>query len=196
MPATRCPLNAFWKLRALLATMICSKWVFKCFKTLERCGDRVTGAAGPLFIALALALLSIGTISFCEFYLIWTNPHTKEIHILTVNANIVDVIAPSLSFPIISIPICVLITLNLHMHYIYAITVSPGFLDDPPRDPPNSILWARKVKDKGKQRMRTISGVRWSAKGTTKITPASTTKCRKCSKFRPEVSVIGIFFCY
>ena len=109
-----------------------------------------------------------------------------ERHFLLTIA-IVDVIAPSLPYPIISIPVCLLITLNLYMHYFYAITVPPGFLDDPPRDPPNSFLWARKVKDKGKQRM--ISGVRWSAKGT-KITPASTTKCRKCSKFRPEVSWI------
>ena len=174
--------------------MICSKWVFKCFKTLERCGDRVTGAAGPLFIALALALLTVGTISFCELY--FNNPLNGNAYSLYANINIVDVIAPNLSFPIISIPICLLITLNLYMHYFYAITVPPGFLDDPPRDPPNSIFWARKLKDKGKQRMMTISGVRWSAKGTTKITPASTTKCRKCSKFRPEVSVIGIFFCY
>ena len=101
-----------------------------------------------------------------------------------------DVIAPRLSYPIISIPLCLLVTLNLFMHYFYAITVSPGFLDDPPRDPPNNFLWARKAKDKGKQRM--ISGVRWSAKGTTKITPASTTKCRRCSKFRPEVSFLGV----
>jgi palmitoyltransferase len=113
----------------------------------------------------------------------------------SLQCEIVEVIAPSLPFPIISIPICLLITLNLYMHYFYAITVPPGFLDDPPRDPPrNSFLWARKVKDKGKQRM--ISGVRWSAKGNTKITPAYTTKCRKCSKFRPEVSLLLVFFFY
>jgi palmitoyltransferase len=165
--------------------MICSKSVFRCFKTIERCGDRITGAAGPFFVTLALALLSTGAVCFCELYLTILEAHFF-FQLTTCNINIDGVIAPSLSFPIISIPICLLITLNLFMHYFYAITVSPGFLDDPPRDPPNSFLWARKAKDKGKQRM--ISGVRWSAKGTTKITPASTTKCRKCSKFRPEVS--------
>ena len=156
--ATRCPLDAFWKLRILLATMICSKWVFKYFKTLERCGEKVTSAAGPLFrvIALALALISI---SFCELY--FNNPLNGNTYSLYANIDIVDVIASSLSFPIISI---LLITLNLYMHYFYAITVSPGFLDDPPRDPPNSIFWVRKLKDKGKQRMMMISGVRWSVK--------------------------------
>jgi len=139
--------------------MICAKWVFSCFKTLERWGDKVTGAAGPFFVALALILLSLGTLCFY------------------------DVIAPDLSYPIISTPVCLLITLNMYMHYFYAITVPPGFIDDPPRDPVDSLLWARKVKDKGKQRM--TSGVRWSAAGP-KITPGSTTKCRKCRKFRPE----------
>ena len=169
--ATRSPLNAFWKLRILLATMICSKWVFKYFKTLERCGDRVTIAAGPLFIALALALISI---SFCELY--FNNPLNGNTYSLYANIDIVDVIASSLSFPIISIPTCLLITLNLYMHYFYAITVSPGFLDDPPRDPPNSIFWARNLKDKGKQRMMTISGVRWSVK----IQPKSHQHRRPC----------------
>ena len=104
---------------------------------------------------------------------------------------IVDVIAPSLSYPIISIPICLLITLNLSMHYFYAITVSPGFLDDPPRDSGNSLLWARKqnLDTKGKKTM--MRGASWSEKGV-KITPASTAECRKCKKPRPEVSFIII----
>ncbi|KAF7794764.1 hypothetical protein EIP86_005902 [Pleurotus ostreatoroseus] len=29
--------------------MICAKYVFRCFKWLERAGDALTGAAGPLF---------------------------------------------------------------------------------------------------------------------------------------------------
>ena len=67
----------------------------------------------------------------------------------------------SLSSPIISIPM----------------TPDRSCINFTP-SPPNSFLWAQKAKDKGKQRM--IS--------TTKIMPASTAKCRKCSKFRPEVS--------
>lgn len=139
--------------------MICAKRVFSCFKTLERWGDKVTGAAGPFFVALAVILITLGTICFF------------------------DVIAPSLSFPIISVPICLLIALNLHMHYFYAVTVPPGFLEDPPPETVNGFLWARKVKDKGKQRVS--GGVRWTAQGA-KITPASTTKCWKCNTLRPE----------
>ena len=111
---------------------------------------------------------------------------TSFILIITID----DVIAPSLSYSIISIPVCLLITLNMYMHYFYAITVPPGFLDDPPHASVNSFLWARKVKDRGKQRM--TSGVRWSA-AVTKITPASTTKCLRCKKFRPEVNWILLF---
>ena len=158
--------------------MICAKRVFSCFKSLERWGNKITGAAGPFFIGLAVILIFIGTISFCEC----TQRSSKAFY----SCATVDVIAPSLSFPIISIPVCLLIALNLHMHYFYAITVPPGFLEDPPRDPVNSFLWARKVRDKGKQRMLT-GGVRWSAKGS-KITPASTTRCWKCKSLRPEVS--------
>ena len=88
----------------------------------------------------------------------------------------VDVIAPNIPLPIFSIPVPLLVTLNLCMHYFYAITVPPGFLDDPPRDPQNtSFLWARRVKDKGKQKM---TGVR---KGI-KITSASTTQMSEMRK--------------
>ena len=90
--------------------------------------------------------------------------------------KIVDVIVPNIPLPILSIPVlCLLVTLNLCMHYFYAITVPPGFLDDPPPDPQNSFLWARRVKDKGKQKM---TGVR---KGI-KITSASTTQMSEMRK--------------
>ena len=159
--------------------MICAKRVFSCFKTIERWGNKITGAAGPFFVALAVILITLGTICFCE-RILWSS------NACFTQFSIVDVIAPSLPFSIISIPICLLIALNLCMHYFYAITVSPGFLEDPPRDPGNGFLWAQKAKDKGKQRMLT-GGVRWSVKGA-KITPASTTKCWKCRALRPEVS--------
>ena len=100
---------------------------------------------------------------------------------------IVDVIAPSLEYPIISIPICLLITLNLCMHYYYAITIPPGFVDDPPRDSGNSLLSRKPNLDKGEKTM--IRGASWSEKGV-KITPASTTECDICKKLRPEVSLL------
>ena len=46
--------------------MICAKYVFRCFKWLERAGDALTGAAGPLFVFLAVILLSVGAFCFCK----------------------------------------------------------------------------------------------------------------------------------
>jgi len=133
-----------------------------CFKFFKRWEKKVKGAGGPFCVALAIILISIGTTCFF------------------------DVIAPSLSYPILSANIYFLIVLNLCMHYFYAMTTSPGFLDDPPRDSGNSFLWARKPNsDKGEKKM--IRAADWSEKGV-KITPASTTKCEKCEKLRPERS--------
>lgn len=39
-------------------------WAFSCFKCIERCTDRVTGAAGPIFIAVATLLFVVGTLCF------------------------------------------------------------------------------------------------------------------------------------
>lgn len=44
----------------------CSRSVFQCFKALERLGDKVTGAAGPFFVGLAVILIGTGTVCFCE----------------------------------------------------------------------------------------------------------------------------------
>ncbi|KAF9533983.1 DHHC palmitoyltransferase-domain-containing protein [Crepidotus variabilis] len=140
--------------------MICARTVFRCFKTLERWGNIVTGAAGPYFVGLAVILISSGVVCFF------------------------DVLAPTLSYPLLSIPICMLIALNMLMHYYYAITVKPGFLDEPPREAGTSLLWAKKAVTKGKQKELT-GGVQWSTRGV-KITPAALTKCWKCDRVRPE----------
>jgi len=34
---------------------------------MERAGDRITGAAGPYFVGLAVILISLGMLSFCEY---------------------------------------------------------------------------------------------------------------------------------
>ena len=47
--------------------VICTRKVFRCFKTLERWGDYFTGAAGPFFVVLACVLISSGVICFCKF---------------------------------------------------------------------------------------------------------------------------------
>jgi palmitoyltransferase len=159
--------------------MMCSRIVFKCFKTLERLGDRITGAAGPFFVAFAVILISLGTVCFCQCPSLSSKPIAKK---LTV-----DVIMPSLMWPLISGPICVLIALNLWMHYFYVVTVPPGFVDDPPLDSaPNRMLWASKKAPRHGE----LTGVRWSNELV--ITRAAVTKCRKCGQQKPEVSnVVG-----
>lgn len=149
--------------------------------TLESLGETMEGT---ICLILGHTFLLIGTICFCEC--IWRSSDAF------LHDAIDGVIAPSLSYPIISIPICLLVTLNLYMHYFYAVTISPGFLDDPPRDSVNSFLWARKSSlDKGENTM--IQGASRSEKGV-KITPASTAECQKCEKLRPEVNLLILFF--
>jgi palmitoyltransferase len=42
--------------------------VFRCFRAVERIGDRVTGAAGPFFVALAVGLIGTGAVCFCAWF--------------------------------------------------------------------------------------------------------------------------------
>ncbi|KAF9001502.1 DHHC palmitoyltransferase-domain-containing protein [Cyathus striatus] len=136
--------------------MICAKRVFRCFKTLERWGDKLTGFAGPYFVALAVGLLTTGIVCFFE------------------------VIAPTLALPLITLPLCVLIAANILVHYYYVCTVRPGFVNEPPQERGTGILWAKPKS--GKKKL--TRGVKWNKE--VKITPASTTRCRKCSVLRPE----------
>ncbi|KZT00941.1 zf-DHHC-domain-containing protein [Laetiporus sulphureus 93-53] len=113
--------------------MICARQVFRCFRRLERIADRITGAAGPLFVTLGVILLSSG--AFCFF----------------------EVIQPTLPLLWLTTPICALIAFNLFMHYYWVCTIPPGFIDDPPLspEPRSGWMWAQK-------RTSTPGGVRWS----------------------------------
>lgn len=62
--------------------MICSRQVFRCFKALERVGDRITGAAGPYFVGLAVILKGGGTRCFCEWYRIFSIAFYCKVHYL------------------------------------------------------------------------------------------------------------------
>lgn len=95
---------------------------------------------------------------------------------------------PSLSYPWLSGPICALIAFNLLMHYYLVVTVSPGFVDDSPRETGRGFLWAR-PKAASSERPLT-KGVRWSH--SFNITRAVTSKCRKCGQDKPEVSIVKI----
>ncbi|KAK2459596.1 hypothetical protein APHAL10511_008406 [Amanita phalloides] len=99
--------------------MLCARAVFRCFRAVERCADRVTGAAGPYFVALAVLLISVGVLCFF------------------------DIILPSLPWPLLSVPICSLIAFNLCMHYFWVCSILPGFADGS-RQKQTGRLWARR----------------------------------------------------
>ncbi|KAH9907095.1 DHHC palmitoyltransferase-domain-containing protein [Epithele typhae] len=126
----------------------CTRQVFRCFKCLERTADRITGAAGPVFVALAIVLISVGAVCFFT------------------------VIAPDLPLPLLSIPLCALIALNLFAHYYFVCTVPPGFVDDSPRQQSGSPKWLA-VR-------RAVMGVRWS--DDVNVTRATTTRCKRCER--------------
>ncbi len=94
----------------------------------------------------------------------------------------VEVIQPSLAWPWVTTPICLLIALNLFAHYYYVCTISPGFVNEPPRVAGAGLLWARRRREAGSG---PLTGVRWSE--DMHVTRAETSKCRKCGEMRPEV---------
>lgn len=147
--------------------MFCARWVFRCFKWVERIGDRVTGAAGPYFVGLAVVLISLGTLSFCEYM------HPRILLVLDIFRP-VTVVQPSLALPWLSTPFCLLIAVNLFAHYYYVCTIPPGFIDGPPRYPGTGFLWA---SPSSRQRLPSLE-----------IVSASVSRCKRCGIMRPEVS--------
>ena len=53
----------------------CPRFVFACFKRVERWGDRLTGAAGPFFVAIATLLFVVGTLCFRRFSFLFLIPN-------------------------------------------------------------------------------------------------------------------------
>ncbi|EMD31503.1 hypothetical protein CERSUDRAFT_89027 [Gelatoporia subvermispora B] len=68
-------------------------------------------------------------------------------------------------------------------HYFYVCTISPGFVEDPPRQPGTGLLWAKKRQS---ARNRALTGIRWS--DDIQIVKASVSRCRRCGIMRPERS--------
>ena len=153
-------------------------FVFTCFKRIERCGDKVTGAAGPFFVAVAILLFVLGTLCFRMSLVIWRRPFL----IVIFPQLLVDVILPTLPWPWLSTLPCFLIIINLFTHYYFACTVSPGFAGEPPQRVEHSSIWAKKRRAYSISR---TNGVYWSSH--LNITPASTTTCPKCGVIKPEV---------
>ncbi|KZV78771.1 hypothetical protein EXIGLDRAFT_504343 [Exidia glandulosa HHB12029] len=139
-----------------------ASFVFRCFKGIERCADRVTGAAGPVLVTLAVALLSLG--AFCFF----------------------NVIEPTLPFRILMTPICILIAVNMFAHYHFACTVSPGFTQGPvaagARGTPQGDMMPTETGWLWAPRRRLQR--EWDARP--ELTPARVTMCRRCGGRKPE----------
>jgi palmitoyltransferase len=94
---------------------------------------------------------------------------------------IVDVVAPTLCWPWLSLPACSLIALNLFAHYFYVITVSPGFVDEASLPVDTRWQWTRPKLEVGTVR-------RWKVD----ILKAGETTCRRCERTRPEVRIATI----
>ncbi|KAJ7048655.1 DHHC palmitoyltransferase-domain-containing protein [Mycena amicta] len=146
--------------------MICARTVFRCFKALERLADRLTGAAGPFFVTFAVLLTGLGTACFFTILL------------------------PTLPFPLLTTPLCVLIALNMHGQYFLVTRVRPGFVD-PNLPPPTEPLQMLPVE--GQSGRLEDSAFLWARRGPVNhtgkaapITRATLTKCRRCGVIRPE----------
>ncbi|KIL64061.1 hypothetical protein M378DRAFT_78934 [Amanita muscaria Koide BX008] len=113
--------------------MLCARTVFRCFRAVEHFADRLTGAAGPYFVGLAVVLITAGALCFFT------------------------VILPSLPFSLLTVPICFLIAANLYLHYLWVCTMPPGFADEPENPPDRTVagwLWGKR---RGRMQNTTIS---------------------------------------
>jgi palmitoyltransferase len=156
----------------------CNSQVVKCFKCLEHTADAVTGVAGPFFVGFACVLIGSGVLIFCESNL------SNRMNSLTDPFYKVEVVAPTLPYPIINVPICMLIASNLLAHYYYVCTIHPGRPEDGlGTGEGHGWNWAPKRGDKG---------VKWSPVALTTDTSVedehTIPKCSKCQSLKPEVS--------
>lgn len=110
--------------------------------------------------------------------------HDVHVPFLTFRPVPVEVVLPSLRWPWLSWPLCILIATNMFMHYYYVCTVPPGFVGSSPTTRRHSFLWAKRRQT---AKNRALTGVRWSEDIT--LTKALLTKCKRCGEMRPEVSM-------
>lgn len=110
--------------------------------------------------------------------------HDVHVHVPFLRPLPVEVVLPSLRWPWLSWPLCILIATNMFMHYYYVCTVPPGFVGSSPATRRHSFLWAKRRQT---AKNRALTGVRWSEDVT--LTKALLTKCKRCGEMRPEVSI-------
>jgi len=125
--------------------------IVRCCKWLERAGERLTGAIGPFFVGLAVLLMTTGCLSFFI------------------------IIGPTLSMPLISLPLCALVATNMLAHYYFVCTVPPGTPDDGlGLGEGQGLLWASKRQNNG-----ALSSEYVVADGERRF-------CVKCERIKPE----------
>ncbi|KAF8760822.1 DHHC palmitoyltransferase family [Rhizoctonia solani] len=126
---------------------------------MERAADTFTGVAGPFFVGFACLLMGSGVLVFFE------------------------VIAPDLPYPLITIPLCLLIAANLLAHYYYVCTTHPGNPSDG-LGTAEGRGWSWAPKRRG-------GGVQWSPVSLTDPTGTrAVPRCNKCHGPKPECSPI------
>ena len=165
--------------------MWCAKCVFRCFRSIERFTDRLTGAAGPFFVTFAVVLLLLGLFTFCT----WLSTSLLKL-LATTNLELVpvEVIQPTLRWQLLSLPINLLIVINVFGQYYLACTVKPGFIDEPAMVEGDGWMWAKRRRDSTRYAGGDSSGVRWSEDLNLNMTRANVTRCKKCKLLRPDVS--------
>jgi palmitoyltransferase len=93
----------------------------------------------------------------------------------------VEVIAPDLPYPLITIPLCLLIAANLLAHYYYVCTTRPGTPSDG-LGTAEGRGWSWAPKRRG-------GGVQWSPVNLTDPTGGrAAPRCNKCHGPKPDVS--------
>lgn len=127
---------------------------------MERAADTVTGVAGPFFVGFACVLMGAGVLVFFE------------------------VIAPTLPWPLVTIPLCMLIASNLLAHYYYVCVIHPGKPGDGlGTGEGQGWNWAPKRGGKGvKWSPVKLSGLAGSSIGEEQDLP----RCNKCQGLKPE----------
>ncbi|KAL7423685.1 hypothetical protein Q5752_001267 [Cryptotrichosporon argae] len=147
----------------------CSALVIRCFRRVEAFADAVTGAAGPVFVALCWVLIGSGGLVFFDV--------------------VARSLPPWLTLPLL--PVYALVPLNMYGHYYLVTTVSPGFPSPrTARDTaaplgPSSERW-------GAPGPAWARPERWGFAARRRLTdwgePRRVRRCRKCEGPKPERS--------
>lgn len=129
-----------------------------CFKAVEGAADRLTGAAGPVFMAICWVLIAVGGFSFTDVILL----------------------RRPLSFSHILLgPLSVLILSNLYSQYYYATVIPPGNPENILREVEKEAAWmlSASVRRSAQSESQLFSDGTWAGERLR--------KCGKCKGPKP-----------